>query len=395
MPIIDNDILFSSTKHGRHLASCLEFPVLYDGLNKEIELGNIIKNTDPSGNLEIFNYSIQCTFDNNWNEYSLIARGLILEPNKQRVVALTLPKFYNFGEVSYAIPDLPFTVTNKYDGSLGIIYFHNNSWHVATRGSFTSVQSRWAEDWLNKNVNTVFLNPNYTYLVEIIYNDNKIVVNYDFEGLVILTVYDLVSGHELPYIALQSIAEKLNLKLTQQFEYDSIDKMLEVAEQMSHNTEGFVVRFENGYRLKIKGEAYCRIHRLISNVKPNYLWECMVNGDNLDNFRQELPEELRRDFDNITDILQKKFDDIIEKIKIQHEQTKHLSDKELGLYLKSRKGDMEEVIRNTVFLVRKKNLLTEAYVGGSQMRKTVFKMFQPKGNVLEGFVPSIAMNRFE
>jgi len=108
-----------------------------------------------------------------------------------------------------------------------------------------------------------------------------------------------------------------------------------------------------------------------------------------------LPEELRRDFDNITDILQKKFDDIIEKIKIQHEQTKHLSDKELGLYLKSRKGDLEEVIRNTIFLVRKKNLLTEVYVSGSKMRKTVFKMFQPKGNILDGFTPSNAMNRFE
>ena len=105
--------------------------------------------------------------------------------------------------------------------------------------------------------------------------------------------------------------------------------------------------------------------------------------------------ELRKDFDNISKILQEKFNNIIEKIKIQHEQTKHLSDKELGLYLKSRKGDIEERIRNTVFLVRKKDLLTEVYVGGSKMRKTVFKMFKPVGNVLENFVPSSAMNRFD
>ena len=72
-----------------------------------------------------------------------------------------------------------------------------------------------------------------------------------------------------------------------------------------------------------------------------------------------------------------------------------MTDKELGLYLKSRKGDIEEAIRNTVFLVRKKNLLTEVYVGGSKMRKTVFKMFKPSGNVLAGFIPSSAMNRFD
>ena len=85
MPIIDNNILFSSHRYGRHLASCLEFSALYDGLNKEIELGNITKTIDPSGNLEIYNYTIQCTFDNNWNEFSLIARGLILEPKKQKI----------------------------------------------------------------------------------------------------------------------------------------------------------------------------------------------------------------------------------------------------------------------------------------------------------------------
>jgi len=56
---------------------------------------------------------------------------------------------------------------------------------------------------------------------------------------------------------------------------------------------------------------------------------------------------------------------------------------------------MNEVVRNTVFLVRKKNLLEEAYVGGSSMRKTVFKMFKPKGNKLVGYVPTNVMNRFD
>ena len=377
MPIIDNDILFSSTKHGRHLASCLEFPVLYDGLNKEIELGNIIKNTDPSGNLEIFNYSIQCTFDNNWNEYSLIARGLILEPNKQRVVALTLPKFYNFGEVSYAIPDLPFTVTNKYDGSLGIIYFHNNSWHVATRGSFTSVQSRWAEDWLNKNVNTVFLNPNYTYLVEIIYNDNKIVVNYDFEGLVILTVYDLVSGHELPYIALQSIAEKLNLKLTQQFEYDSIEQMVEVAEQMSHNQEGFVVRFENGYRLKIKGAEYIRYHKLYCQFSRKSIWEYFLFTESfgIDELKKIYPEEFWKDIEEWSICLSNLFDKIVSQIDKWYVFFDDYTNKEVGLFQK-KGSDCPHFIYSFIFAAKNKKQSITKLIKDQKFKKIIFNQIK-------------------
>ena len=46
------------------------------------------------------------------------------------------------------MPDLPFETMEKLDGSLIIIFHHNGRWRTATKGSFTSSQAQWAENFL-------------------------------------------------------------------------------------------------------------------------------------------------------------------------------------------------------------------------------------------------------
>jgi RNA ligase len=55
--------------------------------------------------------------DKAWNQFTLMARGLILCPSEKRVVATPIPKFFNYGEV-LDVPELPFNATVKMDGSL-------------------------------------------------------------------------------------------------------------------------------------------------------------------------------------------------------------------------------------------------------------------------------------
>ena len=43
------------------------------------------------------------------------------------MAALTFPKFWNYGELGLPLPDLPFTVTKKMDGSMGIVFWHNGN----------------------------------------------------------------------------------------------------------------------------------------------------------------------------------------------------------------------------------------------------------------------------
>jgi hypothetical protein len=77
----------NSRNHPVHL---LSFDEIYAGLMIEVEAGYI--NKQVKGDLELFNYSVNATFEKHWNKFTLVARGLILCPTQKKVVALPMPK---------------------------------------------------------------------------------------------------------------------------------------------------------------------------------------------------------------------------------------------------------------------------------------------------------------
>ena len=104
-------------------------------------------------------------------------------------------------------------------------------------------------------------------------------------------------------LKLIDVANYLGLKCAKSFENRSIDDLVSLCGHLPADDEGFVVRFDTGYRVKIKGEEYLRLHRLISNILPTNVWEALINGDDLNTIRVQLPEEHLRDFNNIVSIL--------------------------------------------------------------------------------------------
>ena len=80
------------------------------------------------------------------------------------------------------------------------------------------------------------------------------------------------------------------------------------------------------------------------------------------------------------------------------EQRKDLSDKDIGLTFKDGKwsdgSPISEVDRKFIFLARRNDIRKELSEGG-KIRETILKFIKPKGNVLEGYVPSKAINRFQ
>ena len=382
---------------GQHPAHRISFDQLYQGLmnNVEKELVSVVKNDD----LELFSYTITAQFDKLWDIYSIIARGLILCPSQKKVVCTGFPKFFNYGEVSTYIPDLPFEVSEKVDGSCGFLRFWDGKWRVSTRGSFFSDQAKWATYFIN-DPNKFYLrelDEGTTYITEIIYPENKIVVDYKgYEGLKLITAYD-EKGYEIPWNdpRLAKVRRNTGFGWVNHYpQYKSIDELLQIADTLPYSQEGFVLRFSNGFRIKIKSKDYLRVHRLISNCTPLAIWESMCNCDDIDLVRKDLPEEMHKDFDSMRSILQLKLDMLIKEIKQFHQATVHMSDKELGLMLKSGEHNLTSDSKNFIFLCRKKDFLNEVNKP-TGLRKKAFKTFQPKGNKLPGYSPSSAMNRFE
>ncbi len=104
-----------------HPARQVDYQTLVDALDSEYRTGNVAKSID--GPLTLYKYTQQCVFEKRWNVWNSMARGLIVDTVARKVISTPFPKFFNWpGEHVETLPDEPFEVTTKIDGSLGIIF---------------------------------------------------------------------------------------------------------------------------------------------------------------------------------------------------------------------------------------------------------------------------------
>jgi RNA ligase len=73
--------------------------------------------------------------------------------------------------------------------------------------------------------------------------------------------------------------------------YDGIRDYSELKSKIDNNAEGFVVRFSNGDRMKIKGEEYLRLHKVMTNLSTTAVWDVLSNGGNMDDLLKDVPDE--------------------------------------------------------------------------------------------------------
>lgn len=351
------------------------FDEVYKNLTQLVDTGYI--KTQACGNFELFDYTRTTQFERFWNDYTLMSRGLILDVAKKKIAAMPFPKFFNYGEDTYDIPEGSMTITEKMDGSMGTIFWdeYNNEWQVATRGSFKSDQAIWAKDYLYTYMNVSEMRTDLTYIVEIIYPENRIVVNYgDKKSLTLLAIFNNDTGQEMFVTA--PVAKLVGFDIPKSYTFDSIKDSIEEIKTWDSNQEGVVVRFENDYRVKIKSDEYCRVHKIISDVSPLSVWESMMELDDLELIKKELPEEFWSEFDGYVDCFQNNFDTYINRVNEIIEETKNLTDKEIGLLLQSDKEDNRRFYHK-VFLSRKGKFTPEK-VGN--IRRNIYKEFKPKNN---------------
>jgi RNA ligase len=51
------------------------------------------------------------------------------------------------------------------------------------------------------------------------------------------------------------------------------------------------VKFSNGDRMKIKGEEYLRLHKIMTNVSTTGVWELLSSGGDINKFLKDVPDE--------------------------------------------------------------------------------------------------------
>jgi RNA ligase len=256
-------------------------------LNRYYEDGWLIRQNHPNLPLTIWNYSQTTQYEGNWNDVTLQCRGLVTD-TEGNVVARPFRKFFNIEEDKHT-PTSEFDVYEKMDGSLIIVFWYGGEWVVASRGSFISEQAVAAQKLLN-SMDTSGLSIDTTYLFELTAPWNRVVVDYgNDEKLTLLGAIRTNDETEATYEQLEMIANGANFDVVKR--YDGIKDYSKLKGIIKDDQEGFVVCFSNGERVKIKGEAYLRLHKIMTEVSTKSVWEVLSNGDNMEDLLKDVPDE--------------------------------------------------------------------------------------------------------
>jgi RNA ligase len=296
--------------------------------------GLLHKQTHPTYDLTIWNYSPRVQYERLWDDITIQCRGLVTN-SEGVIVARPFKKFFNYEEHKPEdIPNENYVVYEKMDGSLGIlfyyeeelseerrynIWFNNNyetgmerffdpnnlpdyenpyyeptpkkrgEWILSTRGSFTSPQAIKGKEILGRHDISAWRKDN-TYLFEIIYPENRIVVDYKGEEkLVVLGAIHTETGNEVPDSSLFFLQESgFELVMTYKTWGETYDLL---KEEISNDREGYVIKFKNGFRMKIKGEEYVRLHKILTNISNKDIWEYLKDNKPFDELLEKVPDE--------------------------------------------------------------------------------------------------------
>lgn len=306
--------------------------------------------------LKIYNYTQNTQFKDHWDDVTESCRGLIVEDGQ--IIARGPRKFFNLGQTKYKTSDIV-SVFEKVDGSLVIPYLQNGIVYFATRGSFTSEQAKVATNILHEydeffqNAIIEILEEGRTPIFEIIYPENKIVVNYgDRRELIYIGTVDNKNGLIDFYSDRQLFSDFVYL--IKEYKNDQLT--------IPENSEGFVVQMNNNVCAKIKSDWYLKIHKLVTN-KDLYRTTLISMIDEDMEWISEVPDEFYNEIQVYQRNIEAEVDVITEKIilSLQEIKTCLFEDKDIAIAIQKN----EKEIRDLMFIFWRK--------GHKDLRKHVLR----------------------
>jgi len=333
----------------------------------------ISKQRHPTFDIWIYNYTPECVFSQKWDEITTQCRGLILD-EEGTVIALPFKKFFNFDEPNVSIPSGTPSILKKMDGSLIIVTMYKGELIVATRGSFVSDQVLLARDMILSNLN--FLSAikehynRFTWLFELIGPDNRIVVSYPKNELVLLSIVDNLLQVEIGRDLLK-VTYSNTLHIVEEYKAEWNENTLIYLQSLNiNNEEGFVLKWGDGYRIKVKFSDYIELHRIITGLNEKTIWEYLRDGKDINELTQKVPEEFKMWVENTSFRLCKKFNSIYITCYyfIEDFNLRNIIRKEAALLIMNKLSNFQAVLFS---MLDKKD---------ENVRQNIYKIIKPKCN---------------
>lgn len=276
-----------------------DMPFTERQLSQAINDGLVTYQKHPTAPYRIYCYTPKASYTPGaWDNPAVrYCRGLIVDVPSGNVIARPFPKFFNYGQegAPEIDPQEIIIVSGKMDGSLGILYhLPDGTPQIATKASFTSEQALWASEKI-KGYKFV-PRPDLTLLFEIIYPENRIVVDYGaMEELVLIGAVHSSGVILSPYNARFHTAF---IGLVTSYASISFQTALSIVQDVNrgvdewNNEEGFVILDTvQNEMVKLKYDEYVRLHRIRTGMTERKVWEHLKEHGDAVQLREECPDE--------------------------------------------------------------------------------------------------------
>lgn len=228
-------------------------------------------------------------------------RGLVFDL-AGNVIGPGFEKFMNINECEETqahMIDLskPHVICEKLDGSMcRPVPMPEGGYRLFTKMGPTDVAGN-AESWVrnNSNYDRFFrdtLAQGFTPLLEWCSRKNRIVVDYPEDRLVLLAIRNVQDGSYMPLGMMLELAGEYGVQVVRRYEgtVHNMEHLMQDTRDLQ-GQEGWVIWFANGYRVKLKGESYLRIHRAKEMLVRENAVIGLILTESSDDVKSFLPKE--------------------------------------------------------------------------------------------------------
>jgi len=203
-------------------------------------------------------------------------RGMLFHKDGS-IMARRLHKFFNIGErdeTQFGAIDFtqPHVILEKLDGSMVTGVFTDGGLRLGTKMGITEVSMQAEEFVATRPQYEQFIrwadqSCGYTLIFEWCSRKQQIVIDYPEDRLVLIAARHKENGAYASLQWLQEYGDMFEVEVVKTYE-GSAQSMAHLMDETrdAEGIEGYIIRFDDGHMLKVKGEWYLRIHKTKDNL---------------------------------------------------------------------------------------------------------------------------------
>lgn len=293
-------------------------------------------------------------------------RGIKFCSKTGKILARPYHKFHNLNErVEYSTANVDLTqahvVLDKLDGSMVHTCSTGLGIYLMTRMGITEVAQA-ADKFMCANpikysgLLSVLPVEDYTYIFEYVGPNNKIVLDYKEEDLILTGIRHNQNGTYVFHDELIKIGKAFGVKVVENalddpdFDHVANKNTFIESVQLASGTEGVVIRFDTGAMIKLKADEYVRKHRSKELIGSPKGMISLIVENTLDDVLPQLDSDVQKQVVEYTKTFLTELGRTIEGVRLFVTAYNALSQKDFALTVQEK---LPRPLQSVAFLIRK------------------------------------------